>query len=55
MAVVRGLAVGLGVFVVTIWFIPVGFAAPLFILLFVVLYTHGGIQALFARIGGRRP
>ena len=26
-----------------------------FILLFVVLYTHGGIQALFARIGGRRP
>ncbi|QKM49109.1 Inner membrane transport permease YadH [Burkholderia glumae] len=36
-AVVRGLAVGLGVFVVTAWFIPVGFAAPLFALLFALL------------------
>ncbi len=36
-SVVRGLAVGLGVFVVTIWFIPVKFASPLFIVAFAVL------------------
>jgi len=36
-AVARGLAVGCGVFVVTIWFIPVGFAAPLYIIAFAVL------------------
>ena len=36
-AVVRGLAVGFGVFVVTIWFIPVSFAAPLYIIAFAVL------------------
>ena len=36
-AVVRGLAVGLGVFVVTIWFIPMSFAAPLYIIAFAVL------------------
>ncbi|MGG1945901.1 ABC transporter permease [Trinickia sp. NRRL B-1857] len=36
-SVVRGLAVGLGVFVVTIWFIPVKFAAPLYIVAFAVL------------------
>ena len=36
-SVVRGLAVGLGVFVVTIWFIPVGFAAPVYIVAFAVL------------------
>ena len=36
-SVVRGLAVGLGVFIVTIWFIPVKFAAPLFIVAFAVL------------------
>ncbi|HTH73788.1 MAG TPA: ABC transporter permease [Trinickia sp.] len=36
-AVVRGLAVGVGVFVVTIWFIPVSFSAPLYILAFAVL------------------
>ncbi len=36
-AVVRGLAVGCGVFVVTIWFIPVKFAAPLYIVAFAVL------------------
>jgi ABC-2 type transport system permease protein len=34
---VRGLAVGAGVFVVTIWFIPVSFAAPLYIVAFAVL------------------
>ncbi|QGZ62497.1 ABC transporter permease [Paraburkholderia acidisoli] len=36
-SIVRGLAVGAGVFVVTIWFIPMSFAAPLFIVAFAVL------------------
>jgi ABC-2 type transport system permease protein len=36
-SVVRGLAVGFGVFIVTIWFIPVSFTAPLFIVGFAVL------------------
>ncbi|QCP51200.1 metal-dependent hydrolase [Trinickia violacea] len=36
-AVVRGLCVGLGVFVVTIWFIPMSFSAPLYIVAFAVL------------------
>ena len=36
-AVVRGLCVGFGVFIVTIWFVPVQFAAPLFIIAFAVL------------------
>src|SRR6516225_10753278 len=36
-AVVRGLCVGLGVFVVTVWFIPVSFTAPLYIIAFAVL------------------
>jgi len=36
-AVVRGLCVGLGVFIVTIWFIPMSFTAPLFIIAFAVL------------------
>jgi len=36
-SIVRGLAVGTGVFVVTIWFIPMSFAAPLYIIAFAVL------------------
>ena len=36
-SVVRGLIVGFGVFVVTIWFIPMSFAAPLYIIAFAVL------------------
>jgi ABC-2 type transport system permease protein len=36
-AVVRGLCVGAGVFVVTIWFIPIIFAAPFYIIAFAVL------------------
>nr|WP_175657428.1 ABC transporter permease [Burkholderia ambifaria] len=36
-SVVRGLAVGAGVFVVTIWFVPMHFAAPLFIIAFALL------------------
>ncbi|WP_322033575.1 ABC transporter permease [Paraburkholderia sp. J76] len=36
-SIVRGLAVGAGVFVVTIWFIPMSFAAPFYIVAFAVL------------------
>jgi ABC-2 type transport system permease protein len=36
-SVVRGLAVGFGVFIVTIWFVPVSFSAPLVIIAFAVL------------------
>jgi len=36
-SVVRGLAVGFGVFIVTIWFVPVSFSAPLMIIAFAVL------------------
>ncbi|WP_069268251.1 ABC transporter permease [Paraburkholderia nodosa] len=36
-SIVRGLAVGAGVFVVTIWFVPMSFAAPFYILAFAVL------------------
>ena len=35
-AVARGLAVGFGVFIVTIWFVPVSFSAPLYIVLFAI-------------------
>ena len=36
-AIVRGLAVGLGVLVVTVWFAPPAFAQPLWIVVFAVL------------------
>ncbi len=36
-SVVRGLCVGLGVFIVTVWFIPMSFAAPFYIIAFAVL------------------
>jgi ABC-2 type transport system permease protein len=36
-SVARGLIVGFGVFIVTIWFIPVTFAAPFYIVAFAVL------------------
>jgi ABC-2 type transport system permease protein len=36
-AVVRGLCVGFGVFIVTVWFIPMSFTAPLYIIAFAVL------------------
>ena len=36
-AVVRGIAVGFGVFIVTVWFIPMSFAAPFYILVFAIL------------------
>ncbi|MFL9893037.1 ABC transporter permease [Paraburkholderia sp. RL17-383-BIF-A] len=52
-AVVRGLAVGFGVFIVTIWFVPVSFTAPLFIILFAIfgaaiLGTLGLIAGIWA-------
>jgi len=37
MELLHNLAVGFGVFIVTIWFIPVSFSAPLFIIAFAVL------------------
>jgi ABC-2 type transport system permease protein len=36
-SIVRGVAVGFGVFIVTIWFVPLSFAAPLYIVLFALL------------------
>jgi ABC-2 type transport system permease protein len=36
-AVVRGLAVGCGVLLVTMWFVPLGFVAPLYIFAFALL------------------
>ncbi|HZZ13843.1 MAG TPA: ABC transporter permease [Paraburkholderia sp.] len=52
-AVARGLAVGFGVFIVTIWFVPVSFSAPLFIILFAIfgaaiLGTLGLIAGIWA-------
>lgn len=52
-AVVRGLAVGLGVFVVTAWFAHLSFASPLWIILFAflgaaVLGTMGLIAGIWA-------
>jgi ABC-2 type transport system permease protein len=36
-SIVRGLVVGAGVFVVTIWFVPMNFAAPFYIIAFAAL------------------
>ena len=52
-AVARGLAVGFGVFIVTIWFVPVSFTAPLYIILFAIfgaaiLGTLGLIAGIWA-------
>ncbi|MBC5784531.1 ABC transporter permease [Ramlibacter sp. USB13] len=52
-SVARGLCVGLGVFIVTVWFTHVSFAAPLWILVFAVLGagmlgTLGVIAGLWA-------
>jgi ABC-2 type transport system permease protein len=52
-AVARGLAVGFGVFIVTIWFIPVSFTAPLYIIAFAIfgaaiLGTLGLIAGIWA-------
>ncbi|AOJ67472.1 MULTISPECIES: ABC transporter permease [Burkholderia] len=52
-SVVRGLAVGAGVFVVTVWFIPMSFAAPFYIVAFAlfgsaILGTLGLIAGIWA-------
>jgi ABC-2 type transport system permease protein len=49
-SVVRGLAVGFGVFIVTIWFVPVSFSAPLMIVAFAVL--GAGILGTLGLIAG---
>ncbi|MFM0173513.1 ABC transporter permease [Paraburkholderia sediminicola] len=52
-AVARGLAVGFGVFIVTIWFVPVSFTAPFYIIAFAIfgaaiLGTLGLIAGIWA-------
>ncbi|HEY4299181.1 MAG TPA: ABC transporter permease [Paraburkholderia sp.] len=52
-AVARGLAVGFGVFIVTIWFVPLSFTSPLYIILFAmfgaaILGTLGLIAGIWA-------
>jgi ABC-2 type transport system permease protein len=49
-SVVRGLAVGFGVFIVTIWFVPLSFSAPLIIIAFAVL--GAGILGTLGLIAG---
>ncbi|WP_144138021.1 ABC transporter permease [Paraburkholderia sp. BCC1884] len=49
-AVARGLAVGFGVFIVTIWFVPVSFNAPLYIVAFAIL--GAGILGTLGLIAG---
>ncbi|WP_144151123.1 ABC transporter permease [Paraburkholderia sp. BCC1885] len=49
-SVVRGLAVGFGVFIVTIWFVPLSFSAPLMIVAFAVL--GAGILGTLGLIAG---
>ncbi|MGF6922692.1 ABC-type polysaccharide/polyol phosphate export permease [Paraburkholderia sp. 40] len=52
-AVARGLCVGFGVFIVTIWFVPLAFTAPLYIIVFAmfgsaILGTLGLIAGIWA-------
>jgi len=52
-AVARGLCVGFGVFIVTIWFVPLSFSAPLYIIVFAlfgagILGTLGLIAGIWA-------
>jgi ABC-2 type transport system permease protein len=49
-SVVRGLTVGFGVFIVTVWFIPMTFSAPLYIIAFAVLGS--GILGTLGLIAG---
>ena len=53
-AIVRGLSVGFGVFIVTIWFVPITFASPFFIIAFgalgaAILGTMGLIAGIWAQ------
>ncbi|MBC8749028.1 MULTISPECIES: ABC transporter permease [Paraburkholderia] len=52
-AMARGLCVGFGVFIVTIWFVPLAFTAPLYIIVFAmfgaaILGTLGLIAGIWA-------
>ncbi|MEM5298551.1 ABC transporter permease [Burkholderia sp. JPY481] len=52
-AVARGLCVGFGVFIVTIWFVPLAFTSPLYIIVFAmfgaaILGTLGLIAGIWA-------
>jgi len=52
-AVARGLCVGFGVFIVTIWYVPLSFSAPLYIIVFAmfgagILGTLGLIAGIWA-------
>jgi ABC-2 type transport system permease protein len=49
-AVARGLAVGFGVFIVTIWFVPVSFSAPFYIIAFAIF--GAGILGTLGLIAG---
>jgi ABC-2 type transport system permease protein len=49
-SVVRGLAVGLGVLLVTVWFTQIGFVAPLWILVFALL--GAGMMGALGLIAG---
>ncbi|CAH2786803.1 MAG: Efflux ABC transporter, permease protein [uncultured Caballeronia sp.] len=49
-SVVRGLCVGLGVFIVMIWFIPMSFSAPFYIIVFAILGS--GILGTLGLIAG---
>ncbi len=49
-SIVRGLVVGFGVFIVTVWFVPISFAAPLYIVLFALL--GAGILSVLGLIAG---
>ncbi len=53
-AIVRGLSVGFGVFIVTIWFVPITFASPFFIIVFgalgaAILGTLGLVAGIWAQ------
>jgi ABC-2 type transport system permease protein len=49
-SIVRGLVVGFGVFVVTVWFVPMTFAAPFYIVAFALLGS--GILGVLGLIAG---
>ena len=49
-SVARGLAVGIGVFIITVWFTHVGFVAPLWIIVFALL--GAGLMGVLGLIAG---
>ena len=44
-AIVRGLAVGSGVFIVTAWFVPMSFCAPLWVIAFALLGRRSWVRS----------